>query len=103
MPDNSKPWELITNNRMNILILFSLIFAGIFIKIFITGNNSANNGQASSTIWGYGLTTISLFTLMFIILSNKKDEDPFKQLLNSGLPIFILILILIYIRILILI
>jgi|TARA_R110002072_G_scaffold302474_1_gene485596 hypothetical protein len=92
-------WDLITNNNMNILILFGLIFAGIFIKLFLAGHSSNTTGQASSTIWGYGLTTISLFTLMFIVLSNdlNKDTSPLSLIYTTGLPIFSLIVILIYI------
>lgn len=92
-------WDLITNNNMNILILFGLIFAGIFIKLFLAGHSSETTGQASSTIWGYGLATISLFTLMFIVLSNdlNKDTSPLTLIYTTGLPIFSLIVILIYI------
>ena len=98
-------WNLITNNNMNIFILFGLIFSGILIKLFLGGHSSAYTGQASSTIWGYGLTTISLFTLMFIVLSkdlnkdlNKEDKNLALNLIfTKGLPIFSLILILIYI------
>ena len=57
-PNNVNDWDLITNNNMNILILFGLIASGIFIKLFLGGNSSDYTGQASSTIWGYGLTTI---------------------------------------------
>lgn len=93
-------WDLITNNSMNILILFGLIFSGIFIKIFLGNNNSANGGQASSTIWGYGLTIISLFTLMFIVISkdlNNNTNSILNLILTRGLSIFILIMILVYI------
>jgi hypothetical protein len=94
-------WNLITNNNMNILILFGLIFSGILIKLFLGGHSSAYTGQASSTIWGYGLATISLFTLMFIVLSkdlNKGDnKSPLDLIFSTGLPIFSLIVILIYI------
>ena len=103
MSEASKPpnsWDLITNNSMNILILFGLIFSGIFIKVFLGNNNSANGGQASSTIWGYGLTIISLFTLMFIVISkdlNNNTNSILNLILTRGISIFILILILVYI------
>ena len=95
----SKNWDFITNNNMNILILFGLIFAGIFIKLFLGNHSSEMTGQASSTVWGYGLTTISLFTLMFVVLSNDLNpgESTLNLILNAGLPIFSLIVILIYI------
>ena len=85
---------------MNIFILFGLIFSGIFIKVFLGNNNSANGGQASSTIWGYGLTIISLFTLMFIVISkdlNNNTNSILNLILTRGISIFILILILVYI------
>lgn len=93
-------WDLITNNSMNTLILFGLILAGIFIKLFLSGGDgSPNNGEASSTIWGYGLTTISLFTLMFVILSKdlNKDKSTFNLIITRGFPILSLVIILIYI------
>jgi hypothetical protein len=93
-------WDLITNNSMSILILFGLIGAGIFIKLFLSGNiNSPNSGEASSTVWGYGLTTISLFTLMFIVLSKdlNNNNSVFNLIISRGLPILSLVVILIYI------
>jgi hypothetical protein len=104
MPTTSKmvnSWDLITNNKMSTLILFGLIISGIFIKLFLSGGDgSANNGQASSTIWGYGLTTVSLFTLMFIIISkslNESNESAFSLIISRGFPILSLVVILIYI------
>ena len=94
-------YDLITNARMSLLILFGLILAGIFIKLFLGGSDgSSNSGQASSTIWGYGLTTVSLFTLMFIIISksiDKSNESVFSLIISSGFPILSLVVILIYI------
>lgn len=91
-------WELISNNKSNILILFGLIFIGIFIKLFLGNYNSEYTGQASATIWGYGLSTISLFTLIFIVLSeDKKNSNILESLFQIGLPIFVLVIILIYI------
>ena len=104
MPTTSEmvnSWELITNNRMSTLILFGLIISGIFIKLFLSGGDgSVNNGEASSTIWGYGLTTVSLFTLMFIIISkslNETNESTFTLIISRGFPILSLVIILIYI------
>ena len=99
MPDitNEKvnSWDLITNNSMSIFILFGLIIAGIFIKLFLGGEDS----DASATVWGYGLTTISLFTLLFIILSKDLNgsDYTFSLIISRGLPILSLIVILIYI------
>lgn len=92
-------WELITNNNMNIFILFGLIFTGIFIKLFLANNSSSNSGQASSAIWGYGLTAIALFTLMFIVLSKdlNLDANPTELIFSTGAPIFALIIVLVYI------
>lgn len=94
-------YDLITNDRMSLLILFGLILAGIFIKLFLGGSDgSSNSGQASSTIWGYGLTTVSLFTLMFIIISksiDKSNESVFSLIIARGFPILSLVVILIYI------
>lgn len=95
-----KSWELITNNSMTTIILYGLIFAGIFIKIFLTNSDgSSYNGAASSTIWGYGLATVSLFTLMFVVLSKDLNagESAFQLIIKRGFPILALVLILIYI------
>ena len=103
MPEATKSpntWDLITNNSMNILILFGLIFSGIFIKVFLGNNNSKNNGKASSTIWGYGLVIISLFTLMFVLISkelNPTASNILNAIQKQGVSTFILIIILVYI------
>ena len=97
--ENSNFINLVTNNNMNIIILFGLIFLGIFIKLFLGNNISANSGQASSTVWGYGLTAISLFTVMFVIISiSSSDNKSINEMIKlAGLPIFSLVVVFIYI------
>lgn len=105
------------NKELNISIMFALASAGIIIKIFlnndtedVTDNNSNTdyNGPATSTIWGYGLSAISLFTLIFVSISLATkcsvDEESlgvfFGKFFSKSLPILCLLLILVWIIIL---
>lgn len=100
---------------LDINIMFALASAGIIIKMFlnqdtsdITNNESNNdyNGPATSTIWGYGLSAISLFTLIFISigLANKCLDlhlnDFLNKFLSDSIPIVCLLFILVWIIIL---
>ena len=87
------------------------------IKIFFQENASAlgNVGPASSTIWGYGLTALSLFLMIFMSLYLSKrasiedgksnileNEGNFftefiKMLMNDSLPIVLTLGIVIWI------
>lgn len=114
-----------SNNNLDLLNLCVLAFAGIIIKVFFQESHSrlGNIGPASTTIWGYGMTSLALFFMMFISFYLKDREEETKQdnpifnlfnnnttkqddsilntlinyILNDSLPIFLTLLIIIYI------
>ena len=58
-----------------------LALAGIIFKLFI-GNSVSDNGvtgPASSTIWGYGLVTISLLMVLFINVAIVSRMSTLKE------------------------
>tara|TARA_B100001769_G_C22112056_1_gene601917 strand:- start:5215 stop:5931 length:717 start_codon:yes stop_codon:yes gene_type:complete len=64
---------LSNNENLDFLNLVVLAVAGIIIKLCFSevGGNKKRGvtGSASNTIWGYGLTAISLFIMMFLSLN----------------------------------
>ena len=68
-----------SNNNLDLLNLIVLACAGIMIKIFFKENYSklGNIGPATTTIWGYGLTSLALSIMIFVAISytNRKSED----------------------------
>lgn len=99
-----------SNNNLDLLNLIVLACAGIMIKIFFQENYSklGNIGPATTTIWGYGLTSLSLSIMIFVAISytNRKDGttgDLFGDSINfySSLgmvtPIVVTLLVIIYI------
>ena len=112
------------NNNLDLLNLIVLAFLGILIKVLFAEptSDSGEIGPASTTIWGYGLTAIALFLMMFMSIylnhyekkSNglferrsidKQDDTSDKNifflvidyLLNNTLPIFLTLTLIIYI------
>ena len=76
---------LFTNIKLEIYTLFSLAVLGVFFKLLVNQDNdmTGTNGPASSTLWGYGLSAISLLCILFISyglssreLMNNKNIDP---------------------------
>ncbi len=100
---------LSNNNNLDLLNLISLACAGIIIKLFFVENFSklGNVGPASTTIWGYGLTAISLTIMIFMsihLISNsdviEKEKTIFdfiKLILSDVLPIVLTLFIIIYV------
>ena len=110
-------FNLSNNNSLDLLNLVILASSGIFIKIFFEANSdekNGNSGPALTTIWGYGLTALALFLMMFMGIYmdreiNKKNPDSFNNesnndyfnflynsLLNSSIPILLTFFLLIY-------
>ena len=101
------------NNNLDLLNLVVLAFFGIIIKLFFQENYTklGNIGPASTTIWGYGLTALSLFLMIFMSLyltrATTKDahlennDSIFKFITNivmsSTLPIVLTLAIVVYI------
>lgn len=99
-----------SNNNLDLLNLIVLACAGIMIKIFFQENYSklGNIGPATTTIWGYGLTSLALSIMIFVAISytNRKGGttgDLFGERINfySSLgmitPIVVTLLVIIYI------
>tara|TARA_Y100000591_G_scaffold332405_1_gene369605 strand:+ start:62 stop:745 length:684 start_codon:yes stop_codon:yes gene_type:complete len=72
---------LFSNNRLEILTLYSFAFIGILIKLVYNSNSdpTGQQGQASLTLWGYGLAIISLLCIIFIHLGLTNKEIKEKE------------------------
>lgn len=96
-----------TTRLLDVNNMLALSAAGVLIKLFLGTNYSSDgtSGPASSTIWGYGLTAISLFSLAFISLALAKEcnmqESVGEFIVSAGnsnfMPILLLLLVLIWI------
>ena len=77
---------LFSNTKLEIITMFALACIGILIKLCFNTKteNSGQSGSASATIWGYGLSSIALISLLFINigLTNKEQMNK-KELANS--------------------
>ena len=77
-----------TNSNLDMMNLVVLAIAGIIVKIFFEENYTklGNSGPASTTIWGYGLTSISLVLMIFmaIYLTTEKSKQRERLLLERG-------------------
>ena len=77
-----------TNSNLDMMNLVVLAVSGIIVKMFFEENYTklGNTGPASTTIWGYGLTAISLVLMIFmaIYLTTKSTKDRGKLLLERG-------------------
>ena len=103
------------NTNLDMINLVVLAIAGIIVKMFFQENYTklGTSGPASTTIWGYGLTAISLVLMVFmaIYLTNKEDKQDlleknskdnillyYLSILSSGtLPIILTLGIVVYI------
>ena len=98
-----------SNNNLDLLNLIVLACAGIVIKLFFSENYSrlGNVGPATTTIWGYGLTSLALTIMIFVAISytnkDKNDETLFGNKINffaslgTITPIILTLLVMIYI------
>lgn len=96
--------EYLINNFMAFTIV------GIIIKLFFKTNttNDGSSGPASSSIWGYGLVSIAVFSIMFLSFSlasnmvnlNKDSFGFIKQLLSDSLPSILTLIVLIWLIVL---
>jgi len=105
-----------SNSNLDLMNLVVLAVAGIVVKIFFEENHTklGNSGPASTTIWGYGLTAIALFLMLFmaiyistnkgILEDSEKNESIFMQYLKilsqGALPVLLTLGLIIYIIVL---
>ena len=93
-----------TNNLpFDIKTLLFLAITGVLIKIFLSGQitEDGSSGPASSAVWGYGLTTFSLFGLLVIMIALTSQEtmkesiwNIIKKTLTSSFPLIATLLVL---------
>ena len=96
--------EYLINNFMAFTIV------GVIIKLFFKNNitTDGSSGPASSSIWGYGLVSLAVFSVMFLSFSlasnmvnlNKDIFGFIKQLLSDSLPSMLTLLVLIWLIVL---
>ena len=93
----------VSNLPFDIKTLLFLAVSGILIKIFLSGTvtEDGSSGPASSAVWGYGLTTFSLFGLLIIVIAltsaQTMREDIWtiiKKVITSSFPLIATLLIL---------
>lgn len=103
------------NDNLDFLNLVVLAVTGLIIKLCFNevGGNKRKGvtGSAATTIWGYGLTAISLFIMIFLALNlnltdkYSKKENSFHELIDNVSimnlievwPILLTFLVIIYI------
>lgn len=103
------------NNNLDLMNLVVLACSGIIIKLFFQENYSklGNVGPASTTIWGYGLTALALFLMIFMSIYLSKSTSKFRLentenmftyyldlIMSNTLPIILLFGVIMYIIIL---
>ena len=101
-------YGLFSNKKLEILTLFAFACVGVVIKLLFNTrvDNSGDQGSASATIWGYGLTTISMLCILFINIGledkkkmddNKFDIPTFLSALQKHLVYILVIILLIFV------
>lgn len=107
---------LFSNIKLELYSLYALAFLGVLFKIFVVQNNdmTGDQGPATNTIWGYGLASISILCILFIIfglynrdiMDNKNFDTKggflrnIMYILGNGTLFIILLLVLILIIVL---
>ena len=91
------------NNNLDFMTIVVLATMGIIIKLFFPEKYSrlGNTGPATSTIWGYGLTSVAISIMLFMGIYVSKnifetDGNFIEMLFSNVIPIFLTLIILIY-------
>lgn len=79
LPDpytGKEAFGLFSNLKLEIYSLYALAFLGLSFRLFypMKNNMTGTTGPASITIWGYGLSFISLLCILFIVYGLSKKE-----------------------------
>lgn len=90
------------DTNYEIYILIGLALVGILVKLFLSPSSSkmGDTGPATASIWGYGITAFSLFTLFFIIFSLANNIKSgvnvgILSIILSSIPILFLLVIIV--------
>lgn len=95
--------KTVSNLPFDIKTLLFLAVSGVLVKIFLSGKVSedGSTGPASSAVWGYGLTTFSLFGLLIIVLGMTSQQTmrediwtTIKKVFTSSFPLIATLLVL---------
>lgn len=80
-------YGLFSNIKLELYSLYALAILGVLFKIFVVQKNdmTGNQGPATNTIWGYGLASISILCILFIIYGlYNRDIIKNKNFDNKG-------------------
>jgi hypothetical protein len=90
--------KIIEDADLSSKIFTSFIFIGIFTNIFFNSFNiydakEGSYGQASISIWSYGIILISLFCIVFFksILASNNEGQSNMTMITSNIPMLILV------------
>ena len=99
----------LNNTKLDILVFYGIICLGILLEFIISTENTdstGNDGEAKVSMWGYGVSLIGMFCILFIKIGlimnndekmmNKSIEDLFKNISNylNDLSVYIILIIL---------
>ena len=67
---------LFSNNKLEVYSLFALAILGIFFRMFVNQKNdmTGDKGPATNTLWGYGLSSVCILCIIFIMYGISKRE-----------------------------
>jgi len=95
-----------TNNAYLVNNFMAFAIVGIIIKLFFQSNitSDGTSGPANASIWGYGVVSLSIFSIMFLsfaLASNMVNLEKsllgfIKMLFSDSLPSMITLLVLIW-------
>lgn len=95
-----------TNNEYLVNNFMAFAIVGIIIKLFFQSNitSDGTSGPANASIWGYGVVSLSIFSIMFLsfaLASNMVNLEKsllgfMKMLFSDSLPSMITLLVLIW-------
>ena len=95
-----------TNNEYLVNNFMAFAIVGIIIKLFFQSNitTDGTSGPANSSIWGYGVVSLSIFSIMFLSFALASNMAPLernlfdfiKVLFSDSLPAMITLLIIVW-------
>ena len=108
-------YGLFSNLKLEIYCLYGLAVLGLLYRMFFpqTNDMTGNQGPATSTLWAYGISSISLLCILFITyglanrnLMDSKNFNPnmkggvfnnVKYILGEGRVLFMILIVLVFI------